>query len=355
MTNRRLAAWLVGVGLAAPAWSAAWAQEAPPVEPPARPEFEPEPAPDQTAPPADQAPQEDGLAPRPQTPGLRPSIPPRATPAAPGRSGVESIPGLRDADFLIGRAPLRTEGTFLVRQPGSMLRLETGERVFVFARDPSGRAERPMVLLPSGMLARMERLAEERPETVFLMTGQVFVYRGLNYVLPTAYSIAHSEGAAAPVPAPEAAAQAETDAGAALGDDPAVEDLIRELESQRVRPRTLDRAAAPAPEPEAGGAESAALVPEDEFIVRRRGRMVRLSGGEWAFVFESDTDADAAADPPMVLTPSLNLQRMEGYAARFGESQVFELSGRVLAYGGRNYIIPTMFRTYVPSELRPMQ
>lgn len=354
MTNRRWAAGLVGAALILTPGVASFGQEAPPVDPPARPDFEPEPALEPTEPPAAADPNDNGLAPRPSSPGVRPSIAPRATPAAPARSGVESIPGLKDANFLVGRAPLRAEGTFFVRQPGSMLRLHTGERVFIFARDAAGQSERPMVLLPSGTLARMERLAEERPETVFLLTGQVFVYRGLNYALPTAYAIAPTGEAAAPA-APQAEAQAPADTGAIDSADPAVEDLIRELEAQRVRPRTLERSAPTSSDPAPEISDAGVLVPEDEFIVRRRGRMVRLSGGEWAFVFESDADGDPTADPPMVLTPSLNLQRMESYAAKFGEAQTFEVSGRVLAYDGRNYLIPTMFRVQVPSDLRPMQ
>src|SRR5690606_16163536 len=97
VTNRRWAAGLVGAALILTPGVASFGQEAPPVDPPARPDFEPEPALEPTEPPAAADPNDNGLAPRPSSPGVRPSIAPRATPAAPARSGVESIPGLKDA------------------------------------------------------------------------------------------------------------------------------------------------------------------------------------------------------------------------------------------------------------------
>lgn len=321
------------------AWPVA-AQGVSPVEPPPTPEQAP-------APEQDEAPT--GME-RPEAAPLRPVVAPRVDPVRPEQSGA-SVPGLEGQNFLVTRAPLRAEGTFLVRQPGSMVRLKTGEWVFVFHRATEGAAERPMVLIPSGTLSRMERVAQERgEEATFLVTGQVFVYQQLNYLLPTAYTVEmeRRNEQAPPSAAGSAAAPGE---GPAPAQEPGVEDLIRELETQRSRPRTISRREK-LPTEEGG---VAALRPEGEFLTRRRGRLVRLAGGEWALAFETDADSEASLDAPMVVAPSMNLQRMEAVAARLGESATFEVSGRVLAYGGRNYLVPTMFRAYPPSEVRPMQ
>jgi hypothetical protein len=42
---------------------------------------------------------------------------------------------------------------------------------------------------------------------------------------------------------------------------------------------------------------------------------------------------------------------MEAWAMRSGDSTTFEVSGRVLAYQGKNYLIPTMFQVYPLNEL----
>jgi hypothetical protein len=46
---------------------------------------------------------------------------------------------------------------------------------------------------------------------------------------------------------------------------------------------------------------------------------------------------------------------MEQRVAASGEATTFEVSGRVLAYRGRNYLIPTMFQMYPTSELQRRQ
>jgi len=57
----------------------------------------------------------------------------------------------------------------------------------------------------------------------------------------------------------------------------------------------------------------------------------------------------------MVLAPCLNLETMEKLAAKQGDGVIFELSGRVLTYRGRNFIIPTMFQVVRDREVRPLQ
>src|SRR5262249_32603220 len=134
--------------------------------------------------------------------------------------------------FRVAAAPLRSEGTFLVEQRGTVIKLGTGERVVVFHADKSGKRERPMVLLACQKLQQMEQMATDRGETpVFVVSGQVFAYQNVNYLLPTlARMVAEAPagagaggGAGGPGTSPPKNPAAE----------PGVQELIKELEAQR--------------------------------------------------------------------------------------------------------------------------
>lgn len=98
----------------------------------------------------------------------------------------------------------------------------------------------------------------------------------------------------------------------------------------------------------APGEDPPPLVREGEFIVNRRGRLVRSpESGHRLFVFESD--ARPTPELPMILQPCQLLQTMEDTVDRRGESTVFILSGQVHAYRGANYLLPTMMKIAVDS------
>lgn len=288
-------------------------------------------------------------------PPARPSpepIPATSTGARQPEQKDDSIPGLEDADFRLSAAPLRREGSFIIRQRGSLVRLPGGQLAFVFHKDATGKADRPMVLLPCLTLQSMEQTVSERTEqTAFLITGQVYAYYNVNFLLPTAAPVA---GAASPASTDKPAAPE-----ASGLKDPNVQDLIRELESQHDRPRTLTsdpKAKEDTSKPVGTAKENAVeLLPENSTISRRRGRLVRLSSGEWAFAVDNSTAGSAAADTPMILSACLTLQRMEAWAAQLGDNATLQLSGRIYQFGGRNHIIPTMFQVTPPNELTPRQ
>jgi hypothetical protein len=84
--------------------------------------------------------------------------------------------------------------------------------------------------------------------------------------------------------------------------------------------------------------------------------MFRTGASDWVFRFDKGPGGGSdKVDRPLVVIPTLNLQRMEVWALRRGEDLTFELSGRVLAYQGKNYIIPTMFQVYPDNDLEPRQ
>lgn len=92
--------------------------------------------------------------------------------------------------------PLRREGEFLIERRGRLVRApRTDQMIFQFDADQPGSPENPMVLLPCRLLENMEELISDRGDRiVFKLTGQVFVYRGSNYVLPTLFTLAIDKG-----------------------------------------------------------------------------------------------------------------------------------------------------------------
>jgi len=92
----------------------------------------------------------------------------------------------------------------------------------------------------------------------------------------------------------------------------------------------------------APGTAAPKLKREGEFVLSRRGRLVRADGGQPMFAF--DADSDKAAEAPMILLPCRLLQNMEELTADHGDRTVFILSGQVFVYRGANYILPTMMK-----------
>jgi hypothetical protein len=92
----------------------------------------------------------------------------------------------------------------------------------------------------------------------------------------------------------------------------------------------------------APGSAAPKLKREGEFILSRRGRLIRSEGGSPMFAF--DADSDKAAEAPMILLPCRLLQSMEELAADHGDRTVFLVSGQVFVYKGANYMLPTMMK-----------
>lgn len=251
------------------------------------------------------------------------------------------------------------EGAFLIDRRGIIVPVAGRRWAFVFDPDETGNADAPMFLQPCLRLSEMIRLAESRERTVtFLVTGEVFVYRGLNYLLPRRFTtVAYDDER---TDAREALRDATRRAGEALappetGDDPdrpaatppTVDELLREVEratreaeaarnevGQTTQRRTRD--------------EDSGILAESTLILSRTGRLVVGPTGMWEFVTDNGANADPSAtrisiDAPLTVLPSLNLQRMEQRAARYGDRARFIVSGTVTIFENRNYLLPTMF------------
>lgn len=110
------------------------------------------------------------------------------------------------------------------------------------------------------------------------------------------------------------------------------------------RPVTPDRPAPPAVKGLNPQVDKVQLKREGEFVVTRRGRIVRAAGGSspWLFAFESD--ASGLSDPPMYLMPCRLLEEMEAMVEQYGDDAVFTVSGQVFVYRGSNHLLPTLMK-----------
>jgi hypothetical protein len=82
---------------------------------------------------------------------------------------------------------LRREGDFLISRRGRLTRSPDGAHLlFAFEADGRAAGDPPMVLQPNRLLESMESIIASRGDgVVFLISGQVQAYRGVNYLLPT--------------------------------------------------------------------------------------------------------------------------------------------------------------------------
>ncbi len=175
-------------------------------------------------------------------------------------------------------------------------------------------------------------------------------------MLPLGLALAQSEGPQADKPSVQTPSPAsESPDAAAPSGDPTAERVLNELLRRRsenpliepARPRGGDggvegRAARPLGT--APGVGEADLKREGQFVVLRRGRMMRATGGAspWLFVF--DADRNNLDDPPMYLMPCRMLEDMEQIVEDRGEAVPFIISGQVFVYKNANYLLPTLMK-----------
>ena len=234
------------------------------------------------------------------------------------------------------RPTLIREGSYLVAVQGTMER-DTPRGPWHFRLlDDGGRAQTtPMPLLPCALLTSLEQIVEgSGAETVLEMTGEVFVFRGKNYLLPT-----HSPRVASYSPPTD--------------DGPGV--VAEEIERPEDIIRRLEREIGPVPRLPAAvllsGNGERRLLREGTLISWRRGWMTREPTGTWLYTFAAG--ATGNEDPPMVLLPCLLMEQMERQVERGDRMRVLLVSGRVFRYNRRNYLLPTAFQ--VPRERTPLR
>lgn len=269
----------------------------------------------------------------------------------PERSPV-IVPVRPHAEIDVGpqRGRLLPEGSFIVQLEGRVLQAAIGAWVFEPTQLVDNAAVRPMVILPSQTLSRLvQLLGQDAQNNLVSLTGEVLLYRGRNYLIVSAITTRPHEDAA-PGPAPEAAGaetEDEPEPEPRVPLSPAVEELLRDLESARHADRTIMQPTT------AQAGTGRAPVPEGRTFMRRRARLVYLAAGEIALAF--DNDPDQVIDVPLVVLPCTQLQRMEQIIESRGDSLTVRVSGQSYAYNGRSYILPSSLVIERPGELDTRQ
>jgi hypothetical protein len=316
-------------------------------------------------------------------------------------SGGGGAGGSGDQDALADfRPPLLREGSRLVEARGHIRRDPSSGWWLLKVDSDSPTAAAPsfeMILLPGTLLSEMQHVVESTPkqQVTFEVTGEVFVYRGRNFIMPMhapkliGNPSAGAKPASAPAatsasstkPTPAASAPAETNPSAPSGPttrpsdqmpDPikkgdSAEDIMRNLEQSigpapgrtSARPAVGEstdnsadpRSAVPAtittsPSALANSSRPDRVLQEGTAVISRRGKLTRDPSGGWMFIF--DADATGLIDPPMRLLPCLLLEQLETFARHNNSGAAILISGQVYLYGGRNFLLPTVFR--VPRE-----
>lgn len=85
------------------------------------------------------------------------------------------------------KAGLVREGAFIVSRLARISRSDTGgEWMVTFDSDRNGQMDPPMVLIPCRLLERLIRTAQSEGDAArIIISGQVYVYHDVNYLLPT--------------------------------------------------------------------------------------------------------------------------------------------------------------------------
>lgn len=294
---------------------------------------------------------------------------PRFAQPQPVRPNLPGSPA--DEIGLTAAAPLIREGTFVSSSRGQAVKGKTGRWFFVFDPDAQGRVLPPMVLLPNLNLAAVERSVERNPPgTRMVITGVTTVYQNHNYLLLSAPPLlVRAESASMPQPteaapeapradAPKDAAPADAKTAAptdavkpAAAGEPSIDDIVAKLDQaagkvaalapQRTSNASVSVASAPQEPAASNGGESGLLAPG--LLASRRGRIFRTPDSALVFALDNGTEpAEAAA--PLILLPSQNLSALEQISELAGEGATYTMSGEIVTYRGRNYLLPRSYQ-----------
>lgn len=179
---------------AAPAPAPAPAAEAKPAAPADAPAAAPASAKQPEAQPSAEQVLNELLKRRAENPLIEPTRPDAAAPATPAPApGTPAASAIGTAPGATTAAPLRREGQFIITRRARMVRAPGGGPgwLMVFEADSSGMQDPPMYVLPCQLLEDMEAILQQQGDSaVFIISGQVYVYRGANYIMPTLMKIA---------------------------------------------------------------------------------------------------------------------------------------------------------------------
>ncbi len=259
------------------------------------------------------------------------------------------------------------EGTFLLDRLGRLVRGPNDRLIFVPDHEQRQAGEGPMLILPSSM---QDQLSQSWTGQPVLVRGEVFLYRGRNYLLVAWFSLVADEPDTPAETPTETTTETTTETAdnspveeeppASLEDDPQVQALLEELNADAHNTPSTPGKAHPdlspntSPPMQSQMASTASGIREGTILMRRRGRLERQTDGSWALVFDNDEAADLGAEALTIL-PCRMLMEMESLSARDGGVRELIVSGRVYASNGDGYLLPTLIQRVRPEGITPRQ
>lgn len=249
------------------------------------------------------------------------------------------------------------EGSFIQGRLGDLVIAPSGQVIFVPDRAERSSGEGALILLPSRAL---ERLQQEWSNQRVILSGEILTYHQRNMLLLSDYRLVREQ-----TESPETSQPTESDTGAdeptGLEADPEVQDLLRELDRpdpndpREGTDRLRDRLEALPRTPQRDAGTQTTGPEEGTLLLRRPARLVRNADGAWALAFDNDDPTDVKDNASIVVLPSRALMRMEQWAMDQGDAARFLVSGRVYAYRGQSYLLPTIAQRLGASDINSIQ
>lgn len=245
------------------------------------------------------------------------------------------------------------EGTFLSSRSGVLAVSSGGRMVFVPAAGQAPASETaPLALLPNQRLAQLEAtLGGSKEPRLATLSGQVFVYRQRPYLLVSLFSLGDDRARHGP-------SKGESEHGPASPEDRAdVWELMRELDERGAGPRAMDRGGPGSTlseerRPRRAAAKTPDLLADGSVLTWRRARLV--SGPDGVVLHFDGGPGNGNLAPTTLLRCALT-EQIEALAASRGEDVQIKVSGRLTAYGERNYLLPTAYQVVRSGEVRSLQ
>ena len=241
------------------------------------------------------------------------------------------------------RPPLLREGGYLVRALGTVQEDRVlGVHIFLPRDREAGGIQRKLILLPSramdDLVSLLEQMNDESPDSTLSieLNGKVLAYRGRNFVLPSSVVQATPSVDASPDPSKDVGALPAEQEMPTVSDEDTLARSIEQRLEERIGavPRSVRlRDAAKNSPPQKFGFRPGTHIQE------RRGHLIRdSSSGTWRFVFEGSSQS-------LELLPCTLLQTIERGVRQSVVPSAMVISGRVTGFQGRNYLLPSNFRT----------
>lgn len=243
------------------------------------------------------------------------------------------------------RSKLWPEGARLVGRSG---RLILDDAWWTFALEPEGEAP-PLRLLPNATLEAMVRSDAPGGARRYVLSGEMTVFQGENYLLPryaigatgsgpkpAAVSSPTAEPEKEAVAGSESAARGDPEANGPVATDASAEDVLAVLAAQQPGHALIATTQEPVSDDARSLAAGQATLMDGTPLVKRPGRIVR-DGRWWMFVLESEHSK--YPEPPLRLLPNQNLELMVQAVQRDSNGVVFIVSGEVSANGGNHYLL----------------